>query len=506
MHLFRLIDNFLNRITMYRLVLYYLIALFGFGIFFSLLGVLPFSPADLALSTLIILAVCYAANRVFARVFGALPNVESVYITGLILSLIITPVSPTDYPGIGFLVFASIWAMASKYIFALGKKHIFNPAAFGVALSALTIGQAASWWVSGSLPMLLFVVIGGLLVTRKIHRFDMVAAFAVAALGSVALTSPSNPGTTIEQTLMHSAFFFLGLVMLTEPLTMPPSRLLRMIYGVLVGILFSPSIHLGSLYFSPELALLVGNIYVYAVSPKGRFMLTLVEKRELAAGAFEFVFASDRPLAFRAGQYIEWTLPHRANDDRGNRRYFTIASSPTENALRLAVKFYKPASTFKRALWAMQPGDTISASHVAGDFTLPRDPKTKLAFIAGGIGITPFRSMVEYVIDRKETRDIALLYSNKTSSEIAYRDFFDAASHTIGLKTVYAVTDEPARAPGTYTGIIDRTLIEREVPDYKDRIFYISGPHSMTEAFTKTLRDMGIPRLHIKTDYFPGFA
>ena len=124
------IDNFLNRITMYRLVLYYLVVLFGMAALFGLFGMLPYSPADLAFSTLLILAVCWATNTIFAKGFGATPNVESVYITGFILALIITPVTPTNYAGIGFLIFASAWAMASKYILAIGKKHIFNPAAF----------------------------------------------------------------------------------------------------------------------------------------------------------------------------------------------------------------------------------------------------------------------------------------------------------------------------------------------------------------------------------------
>ena len=503
----KFIDDFLNKITMYRLVLYYLITLLVAAAFFGFFNILPYSPADLAFSTLLILATCWVVNMAFVKGFGALPNIESLYITGLILALLITPVAPTDYAGVGFLIFASAWAMASKFIFAIGKKHIFNPAAFGVALSALVIGQAASWWVGGNLPLLPFVFLGGLLIVRKIHRFDLVIAFLATALLTIALTTTSIDYTTpIKQTILHSSIFFLGFVMLTEPLTMPPSRWLRVIYGVIVGFLFAPNVHIGSLYFTPEIALLIGNVFVYIVSPKGRFMLTLLEKKELADGTFEFNFAPDRPLAFHPGQYIEWTLPHRFYDDRGNRRFFTIASAPTEDTVRLGVKFYKPASSFKRALWAMKERDQISASHVAGDFTLPKDPKKKLAFIAGGIGVTPFRSMVQHLVDTKDPRSIVLLYSNKLASEIAYRDVFDKAAQVIGMKTVYALTNEPAPVPGTYRGPISGEMIAKEIPDYKDRTFYISGPHGMVEAFTTALQDMGVSRLHIKTDYFPGFA
>ncbi|MHB0865333.1 MAG: RnfABCDGE type electron transport complex subunit D [Minisyncoccota bacterium] len=501
----KFIDDFLNKITMYRLVLYYLITLLVAAAVLGFFNVLPYSPADLAFSTLLILAVGWITNTAFVKGFGAIANVESVYITGLILALLITPVAPSNYAGVGFLIFASAWAMASKFIFALGKKHLFNPAAFGVALSALVIGQAASWWGGSSLPLLPIVFLGGLLIVRKIHRFDLVGAFLVTAFLTIIFTSTSIV-TPLTQTILHSAIFFLAFVMLTEPLTMPPSRWLRVGYGVIVGFLFAPNIHLGSFYFTPELALLIGNIYVYFVSPKGRFMLTLLEKKALADGAFEFIFAPDRPFTFRPGQYLEWTLGHRFVDNRGNRRFFTIASAPTEDTVRLGVKFYKPASSFKRALWAMKEHDTLSASHIAGDFVLPKDPKRKLAFIAGGIGVTPFRSMVQHLVDTKDLRQIVLLYSNKTAAEIAYKEVFDAAEQVLDLRTVYALTNEPNPIPGTYSGIIDAALIAREIPDYKERIFYISGPHGMIEAFRTTLRDMGVSRFHIKTDYFPGFA
>ncbi len=492
---------------MYRLVLYYLVTLLVAAAFFGFFGVFPENLGSLAFSTLLILAACWGTNMLFAKVFVADPNVESVYITALILALLITPVDPSNYAGVGFLLFASVWAMASKYIFALEAKHIFNPAAFGVALSALVLGRGASWWVGGNFYLFPFVFFGGLLIVRKIRRFDLVLSFFIVALLTIALTATGgNYGRAIAQTLQNSPIFFLALVMLTEPLTMPPSRLLRVAYGAIVGFLFAPNIHLGSFYFTPELALLIGNVFVYVVSPKGRLTLTLVERNQLAIGAYEFVFTPNRPLVFRPGQYLEWTLGHKFSDNRGNRRFFTIASSPTENVIRLGVKFYEPMSSFKRALWAMRKGDTLSASHVAGDFVLPNDAKKKIAFIAGGIGITPFRSMTQYLVDTHDPRSVTLLYSNRTAAEIAYKDTFDTAARSIGMKTVYAVTNEPSSMAGTYSGMIDAALIKREIPDYKERIFYISGPHGMCEAFTATLRAMGVPRFHIRVDYFPGFA
>ena len=502
-----IVDNFLNRITMYRLVLYYLVVLVIAAVIFSFFGILPYNPANLVFSTVFILLVCWITNTLFAKVFTAATNTESVYITGLILALIISPIASNDYTGLGFIVFASAWAMGSKYIFAIGKKHIFNPAALGVALAALTINQSATWWVAGNYPLLPFVLVGGILIVRKLRRFDLVLAFTAVSFATIAFTSGSSDYVTpIIQTLQHSSFFFLALVMLTEPLTMPPDLPRRLVYGAIVGFLFAPNIHIGTFYFTPELALLVGNLFSYVVSPKGRFMLTLTERNKIGNGIYEFVFTSDRPFPFRAGQYLEWTLPHRFPDNRGNRRYFTIASSPTERTVRLGVKFYESMSSFKRSLVAMKQNDTLSASHLAGEFTLPSNQKKKLVFIAGGIGVTPFRSMVQYMIDTKDVRPAVLLYSNKSEAEISYKDVFDRAGRELDMKVVYAVSGEQGQTPGIYYGSFNSKLIAKEIPDYKDCAFYISGPRGMVEAFKNTLREMGVSRFKIKTDFFPGFA
>lgn len=501
------IDDFLNRITMYRLVLYYLIVLLGVAFVLSLFGAVSFAPQALIVSILLILAVCWGVNIIFASVSGAATNVESVYITALILALIVPPTASFTASGAAFLVFASAWAIASKYIFAIGKKHIFNPAAFGVVVSSIFIGASANWWVTGSLWLLPFVFLGGLLIVRKIRRFDTVFAFFIAVIAATLVTTaPAGYLASFSGTFLRSSIFFLAFVMLTEPLTMPPGRFARMTYGALVGILFAPNVNIAGFYFTPELALLLGNVFAYIMSPKGRFMLTLVEKKLLGTGIYEFAFASDRPFSFQPGQYLEWTLPHEHPDNRGNRRYFTIASSPTETETKLGVRFYEPSSSFKRALLAMEPGGMLSASHLAGTFVLPRDPLRKVAFIAGGIGVTPFRSMVQHLLDTKERRDAVLLYSNRTALEISYSDVFERARQELSMKTVYVLTNEPQPVPGAHQGPIDAELIRAEIPDYRERTFYISGSHGMVESFRKTLREMGVPRWRIKIDFFPGFV
>ena len=145
------VDNWLNRVTMYRLVLYFLIVLLGAAVALSYVRVLNFDPIALLFSAGLLLAVCGITNWIFARAFGAITNSESAWISALILALIITP--PQSGHDLWFLFWAGVLAMASKYIVAIGRKHLFNPVAFAVAVTYLTANQSASWWV-GSGPML----------------------------------------------------------------------------------------------------------------------------------------------------------------------------------------------------------------------------------------------------------------------------------------------------------------------------------------------------------------
>lgn len=513
-----LTDRLLNKITMYRLVLYYLIALVGVAAIFGAFGIIRIDPLALVFSVAILICVSLMANEAFARIFKAQPNSESAYITALILALIITPSMPTDLNGLSFLIWAAAIAMASKYILAGRKKHIFNPAAIAVAITALAFSQYASWWIGGNLPMLAFVLIGGLLVVRKIQKFDLVLTFTAAALVSCIAINASSLSIfeIVQKAILHTSLLFFAFVMLTEPLTTPPNRPRRIVYGAFVGLLFAPGIHIGNVYSTPELVLVAGNILSYILSPKSKHVLTLVQKNEVGKNLYDLSFTPDTPIRFKPGQYMEWTLGHNHVDGRGNRRYFTIASSPTEPDVHLGVKFADPSSSFKERLLNMKLGEAVVAGQLAGDFTLPHDPKEKLVFIAGGIGVTPFRSMVKYLVDKQEKRNVALFYAVKFANEIAYQDIFDEATEKIGMKIIYVITDQTngavaektptnTTAAKTYSGRIDVGLISREVPDFTERTFYISGPRAMVDAFTKTLSDLGIPKNRIKTDFFPGF-
>jgi ferredoxin-NADP reductase len=502
----RWVDNFVNAITMYRLVLYGLLVMAGFAVIFGFLGVLPYSGLGLLGSMAVLLTACYVLNVFFSTLFHAPRNAESSLISAMILFFLFLPV--TQLSDVWTLLLASVVSMASKYLLAIRKKHIFNPAAITAVILGFNANTSAVWWV-GTLVMFPITLVVGLIIVRKIRRFHLFFSFLlVTLLVTFGLTVLNNGNLlrVLKEIVASWPIMFFASVMLTEPLTTPPTKKLQVLYGSLVGILYAVPFQVGPLYSTPEVALVAGNIFSYIVSPKQKLFLRLREKHPLAKDTYEFVFDSPG-IRYKAGQYLEWTLQHHA-DSRGDRRYFTVASSPTEKEIRLGVKISEVASsTFKKKLLSLKSSETLVASSLAGDFTLSDDKNEKLAFIAGGIGVTPFRSMVKYLVDIQEKRSIVLFYSNKTADEIAYKDFFDEAKKSIGLKTVYLLTDitqVPKGWDGKVGRLTDKVIIE-ELPDYKSRTFYLSGPMAMVNAYKDILEKMGVSRVRMVTDYFPGF-
>lgn len=502
------VDSLLDKITMYKLALYYLLGLLVAAVILAVVGDVQYNPLAIIISALVLAGACWLINKVFSYIFDVPTNCESSLITALILALIITP--KLGLYDITFLLAAAGLAMASKYILTINDAHVFNPAAIAVTLTALGPRQYASWWI-GTSVLLPFVIIGGVLLVRKIRSWPMVMSFFGAVFVATiiySLLGHSSILTGLKQAALSSPVFFLGFIMLTEPLTSPATAKKQKWYGALVGVLLPPQVHLFNLYSTPELSLIVGNIFSAIFSPKTRLFPVLKNKIRIAASAVEFVFIPGKRLSYQPGQYMEWTLPHANTDVRGNRRYFTLASSPTEPELRLGVKFNEPGSSYKEALLGIDQNTQIVAAQIAGDFTLPKNPLQKLVFIAGGIGITPFRSMIKYLLDKNEKRDIILLYGASNYSEIAYKEIFEAARQQFGSKTIYILSNKSEHSSDRNAryGYINLETIKELVPDFNDRMFYVSGSQPMVASIQSSLAELEIAKRHIKLDYFSGYA
>lgn len=489
---------------MYQLVFCGLVVLSIIAVLLGFFGQIAFGGFTLLVSLIIVIATCYLSNRAFAAILNAPYNLESSFISGLILFFIVEP--SLDIRGILILIIASVLAMLSKYLFAINKKHIFNPVAFSAFILGLFGIGSMIWWVAT--PVLtIFCVILGFLIVRKIRRFQMVLVFLIVALCSLyfVFSFPNNEGTFFLEILSSWPLIFFTTIMFTEPLTTPPTKKTQMIYAVLTALLFSSQIHIGPLFSTPEFALVAGNIFSYFVSSKQRLLLKLKSKTKLSPNIFDFTFTADQKLKFQPGQYLEWTLPHNNADNRGYRRFFTVASSPTEDEIKLGVRIDpKRSSSFKKELQELQNGGQLSAKQLSGEFVMPKDQNKKMVFIAGGIGITPFRSMIKFLVDKNQKRDIVLIYSSAEEGDFVYRELFDGAGVGIGLKPLYIVTN-PSPVWTGYKGYVNKEMVEKEISDFKDRTFYLSGPNAMVENYKKMLLGMGIKRGNIKTDYFPGF-
>lgn len=492
--------------TMYRVSLYGLCVIALYAIILGFLGVLSFSGISLITVLFSFVFICYFSNTFFSKIFNAPANVESSFITALILFCIVLPPKTINEWILVFLI--GIIAMASKYIFTINRKHIFNPVAISLVIAGLIGFNGAGWWI-GSASLLPVVLIVGLLIVRKIRRTELFISGLLSAIFVICIYANLNHQSilvSIPQIFLSYPIIFFATVMLTEPMTTPPTKNLQIIYGTIAGIFFGLQFHIGPLFSSPELALVVANIYSYAVSSKQKLFLQLKEKIKLSPSIYEFVFTPSEKLSFSPGQYLEWTLGHKS-DSRGVRRFFTIASSPTESDIRVGVKIPEQSSSYKQKLLELEVKDTIVASQLSGDFVLPENQAQKLVFIAGGIGITPYRSMIKYLLDRNEKRDIILFYANSNYHDFVYKNIFEKAEKKLGFKIHFVITDTqeiPARW-NDLSGHITDDMIKKEVSDYDTRTFYISGPNAMVEAYKTLLLSMGVKRKNIIFDYFPGY-
>ena len=223
--------------------------------------------------------------------------------------------------------------------------------------------------------------------------------------------------------------------------------------------------------------------------------VTLINKIQETKVIYSFVFEPENPVTWTAGQHIFLKIPHQKPDDRGEIRHFTISSAPFEKNILVTSKFdFEKGSSFKKALLQLNAGSSIEAFNSRGNFII-KDLKAKYIFIAGGIGITPYRSILMDLINKNRSLDIILLYCCK-AGEIIFKDILDEMENKYKwLKIHYII--EPQ--------LINGEIIKNKVPDFLERIFYISGPLIMLKIVEGILSKLNIGKSSIAKDYFPGY-
>ena len=222
---------------------------------------------------------------------------------------------------------------------------------------------------------------------------------------------------------------------------------------------------------------------------------------DVAHNIRSFWFQPEKPVRYTAGQFTEIYLPHENADARGIKRWFTLSSSPTDEMVSITTKFAShQGSTFKQHLAKLEPGTPLKLADPMGDFVLPKDKTIPLVFVAGGMGITPMYSMIKWLNDTGEKRNIHLIYAVTEEDEMAFVPLFKE----YGLKFTPVVKQPVGEYQGE-TGSINVDRILQIAPGDDRTMYYLSGPEPMVEAFFKEFPSKGVPEDRLVTDYFPGY-
>ncbi|GAA2850025.1 ferredoxin--NADP reductase [Paenarthrobacter ilicis] len=494
------VDAWLGRFTMYRLVLWVLAILVAYSMVLNLLGWLTFGLPEMLVHLVLCLGATYLSNRLLAAVFRVSPHSESSLITGLLIYFLFWPAfGATDMAGVAL---ACVLASASKYALAVRGRHIFNPAALGAFVTGLTGLNIATWWAATP-AMLWLLVPGAVVVLYRIRKMLMGSVFVVVSTAVITidlLGRSMTAGQAVWQALaQRPVLFFVGF-MLSEPLTLPPRRWQQLVLAGVVGVVFAVPYNFGFVANSPELALLVGNLLAFFVGQRGGVELVFKRSKPLTPGSTELTFEPRRPVRFAAGQYMELNLPHKSSDGKGRRRVFSITSPPGAAELTFGVGSTEPLSAAKKSLLSLNPGDTITATAVGGDFLLPRDSAHPVLLIAAGIGITPYLSHL--AADPGSGRDAVVLYLARSREELAGIEQLEASGATVIARLSDGSTP-PEFMIDAGTRRIDAARLQELVPDVRDRKVMVSGSPATVESLRAVARAAGAKHVHV--DSFAGY-
>lgn len=214
-----------------------------------------------------------------------------------------------------------------------------------------------------------------------------------------------------------------------------------------------------------------------------------------------FRLKTKEDVYFKPGQFFFVTIKINSKEKT---KHFSFSNSPTEKGY---IEFTKRItnSEYSQALNKLNIGDWAKLRMPLGSFTFEGE-YPRIAFISGGIGITPIRSICKFVADRKLPTDIILLYGNRTKDDILFRDDFAAMQQlNKNMRVIYTLDDPPEEWEGR-TGHINDEMIKAESKDFEKRIFYICGPPQMVEGLVNILKNkLKVEEAKIKIENFSGY-
>jgi ferredoxin-NADP reductase len=230
------------------------------------------------------------------------------------------------------------------------------------------------------------------------------------------------------------------------------------------------------------------------------------EKRDVAKGTLMVVFdLLGEEVDFRPGQYFWVTLLDPPYDDeKGPKRHITVVTSPTERGvLGLATRIRD--SAFKRSLVELSEGAEVEVEQPKGSFVLPEETDRLYVFIAGGIGITVFRSMLRYIADKGLPHRVTLVYSNRDRESTAFYDELrELEAANPNLDVVITMTEDPGWEGETRR--IDADMLRDHLGEELDSYTYlVAGPPAMVDGVAEALQGAGIPEDQVRPARFSGY-
>lgn len=232
----------------------------------------------------------------------------------------------------------------------------------------------------------------------------------------------------------------------------------------------------------------------------------LLERRNLAGELMTICLERPPTYEYRAGQFCYLTLPDQGfRDERGLRRHLSLASSPTERDLLFGTR--ASDSAFKRTLATLPAGAEVLVEAARGSLSLPAATSRPAVFLAGGVGVTPFRSLLRYAADAETGHRITLFYSNRRPEETLFLDdLLELSSSHPNLRVVATMT-RMGESSETWTGLTGRLTgdtIREQCPDWQDADYFVAGPPAMVETLEGTLRELGVAPARIRFERFAG--
>ncbi len=238
------------------------------------------------------------------------------------------------------------------------------------------------------------------------------------------------------------------------------------------------------------------------------YTVKFLRSERVAADAYSFYFERPSDFNFLPGQYLKLTLEIPTPDDRSNHRLFTICSSSTEkDYLMITTRIIQ--SAFKKTLVDLRPETSVQLSGPFGVFIFKDAEIQPRVFLAGGIGVTPFRSMIRYCVDKNLTIPITLFTSFRTTEDVVFQKMFqDVAAHQSWFKLVETITrPEESKTPWDgLTGRVDANLLKSYGPQVlTSSLFYISGPPVMVDDLSRLVQSLGVEPANIRIEKFTGY-